>query len=357
MQFVGIVLCLEGFWHKKAISGNIALNLPQVDAMDGIIQWGLEIVRQVQALGPAFETPMRLFTFLGQEEFFLVLMPLILWCLDKSVGANMGVVLILSAYFNGLFKGIFHLPRPYWLDASLGKAAESSFGVPSGHAQNTVTIWGYLAHRLHKAWAWGMALAVIVLVSLSRLYLGVHFPFDVLGGWIIGGALLAAYIAFQPRLTAWLKMQDLKTHFALSALASALALGLYALGSILFKPGQPAYDTELFSAGLEEARNGAFTTAGMILGGGVGLALEAHYVRFKVSGPLWKRAARYVLGVLVLFGLWYGLKAVFPAEPAMVGLPLRFLRYTMMILWAVGLWPWLFTRFGLAERDQVTIQN
>jgi membrane-associated phospholipid phosphatase len=320
--------------------------------MDGILQWGLQVVRQVQALGPAFKTPMQLFTFLGQEEFFLLLMPLLFWCVDRWVGANMAYLLILSSYFNGLFKTIFHLPRPYWLDKSLQLSAESTFGLPSGHAQNAVAVWGYVAFRLRRVWGWIAALVVIALISFSRLYLGVHFPTDVLGGWIIGAALLAAYAALQPRLSQWIVAQRLGMQLALAAAVPLAALGLYGLALAIFAPGAPAYDATLFSTAIEASQQSVFTAVGMLLGGGLGLVLERRYVRFTVDGPLWKRAVRYGAGLVGILALWAGLKAIFPAEPVALGLILRTVRYTMVILWTVWIWPWIFVRLGLAARTK-----
>lgn len=320
--------------------------------MDAILQWGLEVIRQVQVLWPpAFKAPMQVFTFLGQEEFFLLLMPLLFWCVDKWAGANLAFVLILSGYFNNLFKTIFHTPRPYWLDKSLQLSTESTFGLPSGHAQNAVAVWGYVASRLRKAWGWIAVLVLIALISFSRLYLGVHFPTDVLGGWIIGAALLAAYTAIQPRFSPWFAAQRLGLQLALAVAVPLAALGLYGLATLIFVSGAPAYDTTLYNLGLAAGREGAFTSAGMLLGGGVGLILEGRYVRFTVAGPLWKRAVRYGVGIIGVLAVWAGLKAVFPSEPEILGLILRTVRYTMLILWAVWLWPLIFVRLGLAEHE------
>ncbi len=318
--------------------------------MDAILQWGLEMVRQAQALGPAFDIPMRLFTLLGQEEIFLLLVPLVFWCLDRGAGANLAYLLILSGYFNSLAKGIFQQPRPYWLDSSVQKITEPSFGLPSGHTQNAISMWSYSAFRLRRTWGWVLALGVIALVSFSRLYLGAHFPTDVLGAWLLGVGLLACYIAFQPRLSDWLVGRGLAMQVGLVVLGVAIVFGLYALGKALFAPGASIYNAALFQGGLDAAIESVFTSAGMAFGGGLGLVLERRTVRFTVAGPVWKRAARYVVGVVGVFGLWAGLKAVFPSEPQALGLGLRFVRYTVMLLWATWIWPWLFVRLGWAAK-------
>lgn len=92
---------------------------------------------------------------------------------------------------NGLLKFRFDRPRPHVISWG-AHAVSSSF--PSGHAMSATIVYGtvaYLAARLqHRVWArWltmGLALVVIVLIALSRIYLGVHYPSDVLAGAIIG---------------------------------------------------------------------------------------------------------------------------------------------------------------------------
>jgi hypothetical protein len=75
--------------------------------MDEIYRVGLEIVRQVQIICAAFDTPMQIFTLLGQSEFYFAFLPLIFWCLSREVGANLALLLLTSSYLNGLFKGTF----------------------------------------------------------------------------------------------------------------------------------------------------------------------------------------------------------------------------------------------------------
>lgn len=323
--------------------------------MNPILQWGLQVVRHVQALGPAFKAPMLFFAFLGQEEFFLLLMPLLFWSVERKNGTHTAALLILSYYVNGLFKGFFQAPRPYWLDPQVQKAADVSFGLPSGHAEHAVTIWGSIAYFLSKslkrAWPWIVAVVLILLISLSRLYLGVHFPTDVLAGWLIGALCLAGYLVLQPRLTPWLARQSLGIQVLLSVVAAAGALALYGLGRVLFHGSPAGYDVAYFNGGVADATESAFSSAGMFLGVGLGLALERRTVRFLSNGPFWKRLVRYVVGVAVLFGLWLGLKMAFRTEVEALALVLRVVRYTALMLWTIWLWPWLFVRFGLAEKE------
>jgi hypothetical protein len=121
----------------------------------------------------------------------------------------------------------FHLPRPYWIDRRvLALAAESSYGLPSGHAQDAVAIWGFVAAQLRRPWAWAAALVLVLLISLSRVYLGVHFPTDVLGGWVSGGILLFAFVRWEQPVTAWLRRLNLWPQIALAFGLSLVYLAL-----------------------------------------------------------------------------------------------------------------------------------
>jgi membrane-associated phospholipid phosphatase len=81
----------------------------------------------------------------------------------------------------------------------------NSFGVPSGHAQNAVVVWGTLADRIKHNTAWIIAIVVMLLIGISRLYLAVHFPHDVLIGWIFGAIVLWILLKFERPVINWFK--------------------------------------------------------------------------------------------------------------------------------------------------------
>jgi len=102
----------------------------------------------LQNLGDWLYLPMQFFTFMGYQEFYLLFIPIIYWCLEPKMGIRLGVGLMCSAALNGILKLTFHSPRPYWVDQRVrALSTESSFGMPSGHAQNSVVFWGLLAKR------------------------------------------------------------------------------------------------------------------------------------------------------------------------------------------------------------------
>ncbi len=142
----------------------------------------------------ALDGLMRFFSFLGEENFFSAFIPVVYWCVDATLGIRLLTLLVFSNFINGLGKWVFRAPRPYWVDARVkALSIEPSYGLPSGHAQNAVGIWWMVAGTAGKTWARVAAVLLILAISVSRVYLGVHFPLDVIGGWVIGIVLLAVY--------------------------------------------------------------------------------------------------------------------------------------------------------------------
>jgi hypothetical protein len=67
-------------------------------------------------------------------------------------------------------------------------------------------VWGYLASSFRRPWLWVAAGLLLIFIPLSRIYLGVHFPTDLLGGYVLG-AILPALPPRQPLVEGWLKMR------------------------------------------------------------------------------------------------------------------------------------------------------
>jgi len=296
--------------------------------MAGTFDWGVQLILWLQRMSPALDWPFRALTSLGEEEFLLILLPLCYWCLSRSTGARLALLFLFSSYFNSWAKVLISLPRPYQFDPRVRQLfAVTGFAFPSGHTQGTVVIWGYLASAFHRRWLWIVALALMLLVPLSRLYLGLHFPIDLLGGYVIGAVLLVLFLWLAPKVEPWLAGRAWPWQ-----LAPAIIIPLALL--ILF----PTADT----AGV--------TSAAMLMGMSLGLIVERRIFAFQ-SGGLWqKQVLRFLLGFIVLVALRYGLKAAFAGFQSV--LVFQFIRYVLMDLWAALGAPWTFVRLKLAAGDR-----
>jgi membrane-associated phospholipid phosphatase len=291
--------------------------------MDPILSWGLEVVRGAQSIAsPALTAVMKAFSATGTEFFFMAAIPLVYWCVDKRRGLRIGILVFLSAALNARLKLAFGQPRPYDLDPSVGMARETSFGLPSGHAQASAVFAGSAAPLFRAPWGVVFAIAFPLLVGLSRIYLGAHFPTDVLAGWAVGAAIVVLDYFFGDKIARSVK--GLHESLGLAAVA-AVALFMNVLTN---------NDTAI---------SGAF----------FGLAGAAIYADknapFSVTGGFWKRALRYLFGMLTV-AIVYTAPKLLLAELSTVPL-LRFLRYALLGSWiAVGA-PWLFLKLGLTERE------
>ena len=186
--------------------------------LESLVPWGAQAIAWVQAhSSPALDWTSKVLTSLGYEEIYLLLLPLIYWCISREIGIGLGYLSMLSAWLNSAVKYVFAIPRPSGPGIEMkAPRLETSPSFPSGHAQNAVANWGYLAVRFRSV-ALLLALALlIVAIGLSRIVLGVHFPQDVLGGWLIGLALLAAFAALEPQLSRWIAEQRTPGRLALA---------------------------------------------------------------------------------------------------------------------------------------------
>jgi membrane-associated phospholipid phosphatase len=328
--------------------------------MDVLQQWGVGVILLLQRLSPGLDQLMLFLSFLGQEEFFLVFTAFLYWCVNPAWGLRVLAVLTLSDSVNGILKWTFHEPRPYWVAPQVkALSAESSYGIPSGHAQTGVAFWGMLATVVRQPWAWAAAVGLVFAISISRLYLGVHFPHDLVAGWIIGALLLIAYLWIEPRAGAWLRSKPLAAQIGAAFAASAVlaGIGLLVRAALAGTIDPAAWAAQAAAAAPHAAGElaidprslGSVATWGAIFGVGAGWALARRFARFNAGGPWSTRLIRLGLGLTLLLGVRIGLAVAFPSGSDALALVFRYIRYAIMGLSAVWLAPWLFLRIGLAR--------
>lgn len=134
--------------------------------MDALLAWETNLVLAFQSVY-GLDGIMSAFTFLGNEEFFLFVMPLLYWCLNAGLGARTAVMLIASNGLADLLKLSFALPRPYWIDQRVTAfTTEVSYAQPSSHTMNATAVWSFLAAQARRRWAWPAAIVLIVMIAL-----------------------------------------------------------------------------------------------------------------------------------------------------------------------------------------------
>ena len=320
--------------------------------------WNLGIAWNIilQSLGGWLKTPMEVFSFFGNEYFFLLLLPGLYWCIEASIGVRVGIILLLSTSVNDAFKLAFHGPRPYWFSQDvIGYASETSFGVPSGHAQIAAGVWGMLAASMRKWWGWLFAILVILMVGISRLYLGVHFPHDVILGWLLGAFLLWLVLRFWDPVVTWLKKMSLGQQI-LAAFLTSLVLILFSLIPFLWLKFTNWQPPEAWADFAKDAvsLSGTFTAAGTFFGLLTGLTWFNRQGGFSTNGPVWKRILRFCLGAVGILVFYLGLQQLFglivPDTEALLPYILRYIRYVLVGAWVSAGAPWLFVKLRLAKQ-------
>lgn len=290
---------------------------------------------------------MKAISFMGDTEFYLLIMPLLYWCIDTTLGIRIGIVLLVSGGLNNLLKFSFASPRPFWVSSKVKGIVEGTgFGFPSGHSQNAASIWGLFATSTRKNWLKGIAVTLIVLIGLSRIILGVHFTHDVLGGWLVGLILLFTFIKLEDRVTAWFKGNSIGMQILALTLATSL---LIILAFLIVNPlNPPPLPTDWLPEGNPYNFKNLFTTTGALFGLGLGVIFLHQSRVFTAEGPIWKRILRYPVGLIGVLVLYLGLGSIFPDDITLVSFAFRFTRYFLIGFWISYGAPQLFTWLKLS---------
>ncbi|MDR1903991.1 MAG: phosphatase PAP2 family protein [Treponema sp.] len=321
-------------------------------------RWGIELIKNIQKIeNPLLTEIIKIITSLGTELFYIPAILLVYWCINEKKGFRFGIMLLISVWLNIICKEFLKMPRPYELDRSVGMAFEQSYGMPSGHAQIAACFWLPLAEwlgrfrrlgavkpaekpQLGKVFFYTAAGFIILLIGFTRLYLGLHFPTDLLGGWLLAGIILAVYFIYSKQIAEFLQAQGLRLELILTAFISLGMNAVYPQDRSL-----PA----------------------LFLGFGAGYALMRKHLRFCVNMEIKGRrqrfgllSLRYILGATGTVCLVQGLKFLLPGEASVfAALPwfgkdspvyelARFLRYGILGLWVSAGAPWLFLKLNLA---------
>lgn len=274
---------------------------------------------------PVLDQAAKIITILGGEDFYLFAIPIIYWCFSKRIGFRLFYVFALSMFVNSYLKSAFGNPRPVGTEgirSVFTETAASGYGYPndsfpSGHTQGTTTFWLYLASVAGKPLLWVPAALMIVLVSLSRMYLGLHWPMDVLGGLGVGLAIFVLAVLFE-RLFPYPPL-----------LLKVLGLILLPIALALWFPVPDAAKV-----------------TGVMLGAGLGHLLEEGRIKMGLPAGWFNRVVAFAIGIAGVLLLKSVLKTVLPA-----GLLYDFLRYGCMGLWITGIAPWIFVVTRLYGRE------
>ncbi|MBU3158780.1 phosphatase PAP2 family protein [Clostridium frigoris] len=274
----------------------------------------IEIIKFIQTIiSPFFDAFFQLVTMTGEESFYIIAAAIIFWCVDKKFGYKLGFVLLTSTITNIILKDMINAARPIGVSGIRSLRVETATGqsFPSGHTQGATTFWISCIIKVRRKWIYIVGILAIALVSISRLYLGLHYPIDVIGGIVIGiiCVIISNYIFEYAEKTqkSWVLM---------------IIIVPTLIGMIFFR--EKTY----------------YTIAGTVLGFFIGYMLESQYVQYEVRSSILKQIMKLVFGLVILVTLKGMLKVILPFN-----IFSDFFRYIVIGLWITVGAPCIFKKF------------
>lgn len=284
-----------------------------------------DIHRWLQSSGtPFLDLIMRGISILGEEEFLALVMLAVIFGVERKRGFLLTQVLLWTAIVTSVLKDAFALPRPVDVDGLVrdltgernvptpytGRGAtgfldllppdvvayfrsmpQISFGFPSGHCSTTIGVTGSAAILWRRPWLLFATAALVLLMPLSRMYLGRHFLADVLGGVALGFLAILVVILIQR------DAPTIRPSRFFSTLTVAALFALPALCIVLF-PGAPADE------------------AAMLIGVNLGQAwVERMLPQTPRGAGTWMRVLHVIIALASFIGFVVGFRTLGHAIP------------------------------------------
>lgn len=272
----------------------------------------LEILRHIQSIAnPFFDFLFQLITICGEQIVLISIISIIYWALDKKFGEYIAYSVLTSVLLNNAIKDIFKMKRPIGEEGirTLREQTATGYSFPSGHTQSASSFYGSMAIYLKNRVMYIIATVMIILIGFSRLYLGVHYPKDVIVGGILG--VLTSLICYKLYNRVENKML------------------LYVVTFAIFIPALTFAHSADFIKGM-----------GTYLGFIIGIYIEKRYVNFSTEENTGNKIIRVLLGIVILLVLQLGLKVILPS-----GTIFSFIRYALISLIGIGVYPMIFKKF------------
>ncbi|MCI0711093.1 MAG: phosphatase PAP2 family protein [Chloroflexi bacterium] len=246
---------------------------------------GLDIVIWLQDhSNPLFDALAEMLHYMGSSVFYIALLPIFYWSYNKVFGRQLLFALLFSSLAFLSLKNIVEAPRPHmaYPEEVTALVEEEGYGFPSGHTASTLVLMGLAASWINRQWAWMLAIAAALIMGWGRMVAGVHYPQDVLGGMLVGAMVLWFLIGQRARFTSLWNAIPLYIHVGLIIGATALI-------------------------GYTIRDENSLMLTGVLLGVSLGNLVEDWPIEFEVHGTFSQRVMRYVVGVLIVMAVLFGL--------------------------------------------------
>ena len=263
-------------------------------------------------------------TMLGEETILILMIAVLYFAYDKRLALRIGYITIASMCVNNTVKNLVKRQRPFASGGVTPARAHTATGYsfPSGHTQTIATWSSTFAMYFKKAWVSVLAGVGIVAVAFSRLFLGVHYPSDVIAGAVLGVGIAVGLSIVYDRTKNIHKLYGI----------TALVMLPFAIWFMI--TADPLYDD-------------FFKLYGMLTGLFLAAGLEEKYAPIEYDVAVWKKVLRIVIGVAVVLAVKEGFKLVDVFGILRLSLLLDAIRYMLVVIVGFGLCPILFKKCNL----------
>lgn len=270
----------------------------------------------------------KVITYLGEPVTYMIIGAILYLGYNKNLAKRSVVILLFSQYLNQTLKGIFQDTRPATNVGVEYGFAEPQYGFPSGHTQNSFSVYEYLSNEFKDEYKYKQVpivpiilSGIVFLIAISRMIIGVHDLQDVVGGFLIGVGILLLYIYLEPFLSEQFNKLNLIAKLIFTVIISIL---LFLIGTLWF----PNAGLGLVSPPRRYRDAGAFAqVGGVLLGFGVGYLLEQEYVKYEPSQlTIKKKIINIIIGIVVLLIVFVPFEYLIEIDSVFF----RFFRYALM---------------------------
>ncbi len=291
----------------------------------------MELLKMLQEIrNPILNVIFKIFTMFGEELFVTAVICILFWCISKKSA----YIIAFSFFVSGLviqgLKIVFRVERPWIKDKGIvpvegAKTTATSYSFPSGHTQSATSLFTSAASIIREKWAMVVCSIIIAGVMISRMYLGVHTPLDVLVSFVLTFILTCCVCALYDKMEG--SKKNVKKMIVLVMFGVCTLLAVYDL--IIYKSGVVSYDNAA----------DCFKSVGAGMGFSLGWYIETEYIKFHTEGKWWQQILKLVIGVAIALVIKEIPKAVFGP-----GIIVDVLRYFFTIIWVVVVYPSLFKK-------------
>lgn len=282
------------------------------------MNWEIIFLQQLEGIRQPFLTALiEAITFFAESGFVALVIAILYWCVDKRKGVRLGWIVLVSGVVNGAIKNIFKMPRPFQAGVVSPVRVETATGYsfPSGHTQTATSFWGALMLMVRTQKMVMLGITMMILTAFSRLYLGVHWPIDVIGGIITGiGCVMIADRLIDEK-------KGITPNHVLGISIVTLLLMLLHIDPDLAK------------------------TTGALWGLVMGVYLEQKYIRFEPMQPKGIQYKKVAIGLGGMGILYLLLKTMMPG-----GIQMDMMRYAVLMLWMSAGAPYIFVKISRKPR-------